>query len=97
MSDLDLVIRTIVDEQIEVRVAEEVERRLARLERAEVSPFLTVRQAAAFLCCSEQRIRDLLSQRKLDTVKEGGSPEHPRSGRTLVKRSQLEGLTWQPK
>ena len=46
------------------------------------SDLLTVDEAAAFLRCKPQRIRDLLSQRRLARVKDGG--------RTLIERADLE-------
>ncbi|MFN8224251.1 MAG: helix-turn-helix domain-containing protein [Gaiellales bacterium] len=48
------------------------------------SPYMTTEQAAAFLCCSRQRIHDLLGQGKLSRYKEGR--------RTLLLREDLEQL-----
>jgi excisionase family DNA binding protein len=46
------------------------------------SPYLTVPEAAAYLRCKRQRVDDLLSQRVLTRIKEGG--------RTLVARAEIE-------
>jgi excisionase family DNA binding protein len=43
---------------------------------------MTVDEAAEFLRCKPQRVRDLLSSRRLTTHKEGG--------RTLVSREELQ-------
>jgi excisionase family DNA binding protein len=49
---------------------------------AEVSPYLTVAQAAAYLQTSRQRIYDLLSARRLPKYKDGA--------RALVRRDDLD-------
>ena len=49
---------------------------------ASSSPYLTVPEAAEILRCPRQRIDDLLSQRRLTRVKEGG--------RTLLLRDEIE-------
>jgi excisionase family DNA binding protein len=46
------------------------------------SPYMTILEAAEYLCCSRQRIDDLLSQRRLTRVKDGS--------RTLVQRREIE-------
>lgn len=95
MSDLlglDAAVRTLVDEQIEARVTEAIERALSQREQAERSPYMTTGEAAEFLRCSRQRIYDLISQGRLSRFKEGGTPENPRAGRTLVLRSEVEAL-----
>lgn len=46
------------------------------------SPYMTIREAAAFLRCSRQRVDDLLSQRKITRFKDGS--------RTLVSRAEIE-------
>lgn len=48
------------------------------------SPYMTTEQAAAFLCCSRQRVHDLLGQGKLSRYKEGR--------RTLLLREELDRL-----
>jgi excisionase family DNA binding protein len=47
------------------------------------SPYMTIPEAAEYLCTSRQRIDDLLSSGRLHRVKEGR--------RTLVERAELEG------
>jgi excisionase family DNA binding protein len=66
---------------------EEIARRALALARAELrpppaSPYLTIPEAAAYLRCRRQRIDDLLSQRRLRRVKDGG--------RTLIARADLD-------
>jgi excisionase family DNA binding protein len=66
---------------------EEIARRAAALAQLDLrppppSPYLTIPEAAAYLRCKRQRVDDLLSQRRLGRVKEGG--------RTLIARSELE-------
>jgi excisionase family DNA binding protein len=69
-------------EQIAQRAAEIV---LASLPTQQaLSPYMTAKEAAAYLCCERQRIDDLLSQRRLTRFKEGG--------RTLVSRAEVEAL-----
>jgi excisionase family DNA binding protein len=69
---------------------EQVARRAAEIVLASLpassseSPFMTAKEAAAYLRCERQRIDDLLSQRRLTRFKEGG--------RTLVSRSEVEAL-----
>jgi excisionase family DNA binding protein len=46
------------------------------------SPYMTIREAAAYLRCSRQRVDDLLSQRRLRRHKDGA--------RTLVRREEVE-------
>jgi excisionase family DNA binding protein len=50
--------------------------------RAHQSPYLTVEETAIYLRCRRQRIYDLLSQRRLSRIKDGG--------RTLISRAELE-------
>jgi excisionase family DNA binding protein len=76
----------IVLELGEARV-EEIARRAVVLARLDVrppppSPYLTIPEAAAYLRCKRQRVDDLLSQRRLSRVKDGG--------RTLIARGELE-------
>jgi excisionase family DNA binding protein len=47
-----------------------------------VSPYLNVKQAAAYLCTSRQRIYDLISARQLERIKEGQ--------RVLIERAELD-------
>jgi excisionase family DNA binding protein len=66
---------------------EEIARRAAVLAGLDLrprplSPYLTIPEAAAYLRCKRQRVDDLLSQRRLSRVKDGG--------RTLVLRAELE-------
>jgi excisionase family DNA binding protein len=70
------------DEDIE-RIASHAARLVLEHVRGEpVSPYLTVPEAAELLRCRRQRVDDLLSQRRLTRVKDGG--------RTLIARSELE-------
>jgi excisionase family DNA binding protein len=46
------------------------------------SPYLTIDETAVYLRCRRQRIYDLLSQRRLSRIKDGG--------RTLISRVELE-------
>lgn len=55
---------------------------LDRLSVHDQPEFLTVPRAAAYIDAKPQRIRDLLSQRRLTTYKDGG--------RTLVSRVELD-------
>ena len=48
------------------------------------SPFVSVPEAAELLRCERQRVYDLLSQRRLSRLKEGG--------RTLLDRSEVIAL-----
>jgi excisionase family DNA binding protein len=68
-------------ERVAQRAAEIV---LASMPAVSASPFMSVKEAAAYLRCERQRIDDLLSQRRLTRFKEGG--------RTLVSRSEVEAL-----
>ena len=69
---------------------ERIARRAAELASAQVrslgpspdSPLMTVPEAAEYLRCQRQRIDDLLSQKRLTRVKDGG--------RTLIRRAELE-------
>jgi excisionase family DNA binding protein len=66
---------------------EEIARRAAVLAGLDLrprplSPYLTIPEAAAYLRCKRQRVDDLLSQRRLSRVKDGG--------RTLIVRDELE-------
>lgn len=74
---------------LELRDAQlqEIARRAAVLARPELrlpppSPYLTIPEAAAYLRCKRQRVDDLLSQRRISRVKDGG--------RTLIARAELE-------
>ena len=55
----------------------------ARPHPTSTSPYMTIPEAAEYLCCSRQRIDDLLSQRRLSRHKDGR--------RTLVSRVELDG------
>jgi excisionase family DNA binding protein len=68
-------------EALAARVAE-LEAKLAAEAQPEPSPFLSVVEAAAYLRCSRQRVDDLLSQRRLERVKDGA--------RTLIRRADLD-------
>jgi excisionase family DNA binding protein len=46
------------------------------------SPYMTIDETAVYLRCRRQRIYDLLSQRRLSRIKDGG--------RTLISRAELE-------
>jgi excisionase family DNA binding protein len=46
------------------------------------SPYLTVAEAAEYLCCKRQRVDDLLSSGRLTRHKDGS--------RTLISRAELE-------
>jgi excisionase family DNA binding protein len=66
---------------------EQIARRALALARAELhppppSPYMTIPEAAAYLRCRRQRVDDLLSQRRLTRVKDGG--------RTLIARAELD-------
>jgi excisionase family DNA binding protein len=80
MSELTIALPDDFLERVAQRSAELV------LERQGVagpaSPFMTVRQAADYLCCKRQRIDDLLSSGRLTRHKDGS--------RTLVSRLELE-------
>jgi excisionase family DNA binding protein len=74
--------REALEELIDRRVEEVVERRLGeREENGRRSPYLTIPEAAELLRCSRQRVDDLLSQRRLRRYKDGA--------RTLVSRDEL--------
>ena len=75
---------TLADAELD-EIAERVADLLAdrtppRLEQ-QLSPYMTIPEAAEFLRCSRQRVDDLLSQRRLARVKEGA--------RTLIRRDEL--------
>lgn len=53
----------------------------ARAERASEEALLTPDEAATFLRCKRQRIYDLISQRRLPAMREGG--------RRLIRRADL--------
>lgn len=75
--------RQALEELIDRRVEEAVGRRLREhAENGRRSPYLTIPQAATYLCCSRQRVDDLLSQRRLRRHKDGR--------RTLVSREELD-------
>jgi excisionase family DNA binding protein len=70
-------------EAIADRAAKIVLERLdAHASTPEVSPYLTIPEAADYLRCSRQRVDDLLSSGRLTRVKEGR--------RTLVARGEIE-------
>ncbi|WP_217913532.1 helix-turn-helix domain-containing protein [Miltoncostaea marina] len=83
--DGELCVRLRLSEDDVERVARRVVA-LLRGERDEAappeSPYLSVPEAAAYLRCKRQRVDDLLSQRVLTRIKEGG--------RTLVARAEVE-------
>lgn len=71
-----------VIEVIAVRVAEILtEMDQARAERASEEALLTPDEAAVLLRCKRQRIYDLISQRRLPAMREGG--------RRLIRRADL--------
>lgn len=63
------------------RVLDELD---GRAQAASQSRWMTVRSAAVFLDCGEQRIRNLLTEGRLTRHREGG--------RTLVARAEVEAL-----
>jgi excisionase family DNA binding protein len=69
-------------EAIATRAAELVLERQAAGEDERRSKYLTVEEAAELYRCKPQRIYELVSARRLTSVKEGG--------RTLLLRSELE-------
>lgn len=73
-----------VVEEIVAQVVAVLEARAGERAAAAVSEWLTVKQAAELLCCERQRIDDLLSQRRLSRLKEGG--------RTLLRRAEVLAL-----
>jgi excisionase family DNA binding protein len=75
---------TLVDALAERLLPLVVERLAAVSAPTASGPYLTVPEAAEYLRCRRQRIDDLLSQRRLSRVKEGG--------RTLVLRAEVEAL-----
>jgi excisionase family DNA binding protein len=64
------------------RAAALVLEHLERHETAPASPYMTIREASEYLRCSRQRIDDLLSQKRLERLKDGS--------RTLIRRSDLD-------
>jgi excisionase family DNA binding protein len=75
-----LVMPEAILERMAARAAELVFARIADAQRA--SPYLTVAQAAEYLCARPQRVYDLLSARRLTRYKDGT--------RVLVARAELE-------
>jgi len=88
--------------KVELEISEEMMEAIARraaelvLERmpapmpvVDVSPWLTVDEAATFLGCSTGRIYNLRSDGRLSAHKDGG--------RALIARSELEGLVEGPR
>ena len=74
ISDFDLMVE---------RLAERVMEKVALAYGSVTSePYLTVKQAAAYLGCEPQRIYDLNSQERLETVKDGS--------RLLTRRSWID-------
>lgn len=69
-------------EAIAQRAAEIVVGLEERAAASAASPYMTVAEAAEYLRCPRQRIDDLLSQRRLTRVKDGG--------RTLIRRDEIE-------
>lgn len=66
---------------IAARLADGERRKEARGQEA-TSPYMTVTEAADYLRCREQRVRELLSQRRLSRFKDGA--------RTLLLREEVE-------
>ncbi len=65
------------------QIIDEIARRVAELvSTSQVSPLLTVSEAAEYLRCSPKRIYDLTGQRRIDFVKDGS--------RTLIRREALD-------
>lgn len=79
MTEITVRIPSTVIEEIEERVYARVEKRFTT-----PSPYFTVAEAASFLNCKADRIYQLLTQRRLSRVKEGG--------RTLLLRAEIEAL-----
>lgn len=69
-------------DEIAQRVAVLVFARIGESASSRQSPYMSITEAADYLRCERQRIDDLLSQRRLSRVKEGG--------RTLVIRDEVE-------
>ena len=68
---------------VEARIKQQMlARREAPAAPAPSSPFMSVNEAAVFLCCKPQRVYDLLSARTLGRYRDGA--------RVLIKRSELE-------
>lgn len=63
-----------IAERAAVRVAEQL--------APDPSPYMSVEEAASYLCCRPKRIYDLCSQRRLPFLKDGS--------RTLLRRSDLD-------
>ncbi len=71
--DMDLIIS---------KLADEIERRgLAPAGQPDASPYLTVKEAAAYLRTTPQRIYELTCAKRLPKVKDGG--------RVLIRRRDL--------
>ena len=84
LSLLEPVFEAIVDAAAERATERVLEQIAGQLSLATTSPWLTAKEAAAFLRCKEQRILDLRSSGRLTPHKEGG--------RALVSRAELEAL-----
>lgn len=73
------IIEAIAERAAEIAI-EQVRSEFALM--VEISPYMTVQEAAEFLRCSRQRVDDLLSQRRLTRLKEGA--------RTLILREEVQ-------
>ncbi len=78
-----------VVDALALRVAAHLNEAFAPPPAAPVSPYLSVTEAASYLCCSRQRIYDLVSARQLPVLKEGK--------RSLFRREHLDALVKEPK
>jgi excisionase family DNA binding protein len=74
---------TLTDETIETIAMRAAEIALAKLTATRETPYLTVPEAAEYLCAKPQRVYDLLSTGRLTRHKDGT--------RVLISRVELEG------
>jgi excisionase family DNA binding protein len=74
--------RAELEQLVDARVREQVDRLLAASETRTASPYMTVPEAAEYLRCTRQRIYDLLSARRLRRFKDGS--------RVLISRAELD-------
>lgn len=86
MSDRGGILSEALVQALRPAIEQIVREELARLTPRE-SPYLTVREAAAFLRARPQRVYDLLSDGRLTRVKDGS--------RVLVARRELEAYLGQ--
>ena len=74
-------LRELICQVVNEEMPEAVRKEVARAS-AITSPYLTVPEAAEYLRCGRQRIYNLISERRLARIKEGG--------RVLIAREELE-------